>query len=203
MAGETPGGRTVQAGSGEGIEAQGLGVGVDVVSHGLQGSKVLDLVDGVASLLQQVHVGDDAEGLIAVAHGLQSTLIVVQVKVVGGQLTGHGGAGQVQSVLVPVAQGFPVADDEQGGRLGLGHLSGQGLLIGAGSGGDNLHGDTGLGGVQRGDLLQRGVCFGLEVQVVDGAGLLSGSHGAQAQNHHNSQEQCKKLLHMVYPPKIF
>ena len=53
MAGETPGGGAVQAGSGEGVEAQLGSAGVDVVGNGLQGSEVGDLLNGVAGLLQQ------------------------------------------------------------------------------------------------------------------------------------------------------
>ena len=50
MAGETPGGRAVQAGGGEGIEAQLGSTGMDVIGNGLQGLEVGDLVQGVAGL---------------------------------------------------------------------------------------------------------------------------------------------------------
>ena len=69
VAGEAPGGGAVQTGGGEGVEAQLGGAGVDVVGDGLQGLKVGDLVEGVAGLLQQSLVDDDAEGLVAVADG--------------------------------------------------------------------------------------------------------------------------------------
>ena len=45
VAGETPGGGAVQTGGGEGVEAQLIGAGVDVVGHGLQGGEVGDLVE--------------------------------------------------------------------------------------------------------------------------------------------------------------
>ena len=195
---------------------------MDVVSDSLQGSEVLDLVDGVAGLLQQSLVDDDAVGLEAVADGLQLAGIVVEVELVGGQLTGDGGAGQIQSVLVPVLQAGLVADVVDGGSLGLGHLSGQGVGVGTGSGGDDLDGNAGGLGVELRQLLHGAVSLGLEVQVVDAAlsgggsglgsgcclgggsgGSLSGSGsgrtaaGSQAQNHNQSQQHSNQLFHYV------
>ena len=221
MAGETPGRGAVQAGSGEGVEAQFRGAGMDVVSDGLQGSEVLDLVNGVAGLFQQSLVDNDAVGFEAVADGLQLASLIVEVELVGGQLTGDSGAGQIQSVVVPVGQAGHIADVVDGGSLGLGHLSGQGVGIGAGSGGDDLDGDAGGLCVELGQLLHGAVGFGLEVQVVDaalssggsslgGSGCCVGSGGSlssgrggrtaagsQAQNHNQSQQHSNQLFHYV------
>ena len=53
VAGEAPGRGAFQAGGGEGVEAQLSGAGVDVVSDGLQGREVLDLIQRVAGLVQR------------------------------------------------------------------------------------------------------------------------------------------------------
>src|SRR5699024_3219081 len=109
-----------------GVKAQFCAAGVDVLGNGLQGSEVLDLIQRVTCLLQELFVDDDAEGLVAVADGLQLASLVVEVKVVGGQLFGDGAVRQVQCVVVPVLQAGQVADVENGGGFGLAHLSGQG-----------------------------------------------------------------------------
>ena len=171
MAGETPGRGAVQTGGGEGVEAQFCAAGVDVVGHGLQSIEIGDVIQGVASLLQQSGVDDDAEGLVAVADGLQLAGVIVEVKGIGGQFSGNGGVGQIQGVLIPVFQTGHVADVEDGGSFRLGHLRGQGVGVGAGSGGNNLNRHTGGLGVQGSQLLQSGVCFRLEVQIIYGTGI--------------------------------
>ena len=213
MAGEPPGRGAVQTGSGEGVKAQLSAAGVDILGNGLQGSEVLDLLQGVTGLLQELGVDDDAEGLVAVADGLQLASLIVEVEVVGGQLLGDGAVRQVQGVVVPVFQAGQVADVVDGGSFGLGHLSGEGVGVGAGSSGDNLHGNAGLLGVELGQLLQGGVCLRLEVQVVNPTGAFRGGGfvaaalggvvgacggvcgrvgvtGRQAQNHNQRQQQC-------------
>ena len=214
MAGEAPGGGVVHVAGGESVEAQGGGVGVDVLHHSLQGGEVLDLVHGVAGLLHQVGVDDDAVALVAVADGHQLAGLVIEVVGVGVQLVGDGGAGQVHGVVAPVSHAGGVADDEQGGRRVFIHLGGEGLLIGAGGGGDHLDGHTGLVGVGLGQVLGGLVQLGLEVQPVDPAGLAAGSSaaadisaggsaaaaGQQGQGHGRAQGQgqdCFPFFHFV------
>ena len=218
VAGETPGRGAVQTGSGECVKAQLCAASMDVVGNSLQGLKVGDLLQGVTSLLQQSGVDDEAEGLVAVAHSLQFAGFVVQVEVVGAQLTGQSGVGQIQGVFVPVLQAGHVADVENGGSLRLGHFGGQGVGVGTGSGGDNLDRHAGLLGVQSSQLLQSSVSFGLEVQVIHTAfaggsigsslgftcGASSGRRlglgggtaaGSQTQNHDQSQQHSNQLFH--------
>ena len=143
--------------------------GMDVVST-LQGVEVLDPSRELTSLFEELGVDDDAEGFVAVADGLQFASLIVEVEGVGVQLVGDGGAGQIQCVIVPVSKAGHVADVEDGGRFALAHLGGQGVGVGAGSSGNNLDGNAGLGGVVGSELLQRLVELRLEVQVVDLAG---------------------------------
>ena len=154
MAGETPGGGAVQTGGGEGVEAQLVGAGVDVIGYGLQGGEVGDLVQGVTGLGQQGLVDDDAEGLVAVTHGQQFAVLTVEVEVVGGEFLGEVGVGEVIAVLAPGLDGAGVAALEHGGgAVGLIHLDGESVVVLAGGGGDDLHGDTGLLGVLLGQIL--------------------------------------------------
>ena len=170
MAGESPGGGSVEAGGGECIEAKLLSAGVDVVSDSLQGVEVGDLVDGMASLLKQSLVDDDAKRLVAVADGEGLAIFALQVEGVGGHLVHDGGAVQRIAVLAVGVDGALVAALEEGRSGALVKLGGQGGVIGAGSGGDDLDGHAGLRGVGLSDLLPGFVSFRLEVQVVDGAG---------------------------------
>ena len=169
VAGEAPGGGAVHVGGGEGVEAQLGGAAVDVLHHGLQRLEVLDVLYLVAGLLHQVGVDDDAVALVAVADGHQVALVIVQGVLIGGQLLGDGAVLQVHGVVLPVLHRGLVADDEQGGGIGLVHLGVQGLAVGAGGGGDHLHGHAGLVGVHLGHFLENAVGLRLEVEPVDGA----------------------------------
>ena len=227
MTGEAPRRGAVQAGGGEGVEAQLSGAGVDVVSDGLQGREVLDLIQRVTGIGQQLGVDDDTEGLVAVAHGLQLTGLVVEVEVVGGQLAGESRSGQIQSVLIPVLQAGHVADVVDGGSAVLAHLSVQGVGVVAGSSGYDLDRHAGLLGVAGGQTLQSLVELGLEVQVVDGTGSGGrvglglgggsvnlgfggslglgsglGAAGGQTQNHNDDQQHGYDLFHFCYPPGV-
>ena len=176
----------------------------------------------MTGLLQQSLVDDDAVGLEAVANGLQLAGLIIEVELIGGQLVCDSGVSQIQGVLVPVVQAGQVADVEDGGSLSLGHLGGQGVGVGAGSGGDDLDGNAGGLGVQSGQLLHGGVGLGLEVQVVNTAlsggvigsslggssggsgsggslGLCGGSVAAassQTQHHDQSQQHSNQLFHL-------
>ena len=219
MAGEPPGGGAVKAGGAEGVKSQLCGAGVYIVCNGLQRSEVLYLVNGMASLLQQGLVGDDAIGFEAVRYGDDAALGVLQGIVFGGELVIYGGVGQIIAVLTPGGNAALVALEQRGG-LALVHLGGQSGLIVAGSSGNDLYGYSGELGVLLSQLLPSGVGFGLEVEIIDGtgcSGLLGGllrgrlsaflggfslvcsrcRTGCHREYHSNSQQQCQKLLHFV------
>ena len=212
MAGETPGGGAVQTGGGEGVEAQLTGAGVDVIGHGLQGGEVGDLVQGVTGLGQQGLVHDDAEGLIAVTDGQQLAVLAIEVEVVGGEFLGEVGVGEVIAILAPGLDGAGVAALEHGGgAVGLIHLDGESVVVLAGGGGDDLHGDTGLLGVLLGQILPGLVRLGLEVQVVDRAGGFRAGSGAgcrggvavaaasqQSQAQAGRQHKSERFLHLLF-----
>ena len=223
MAGEAPGGAAVHACGGESGEAQLVLAGGDVFHNSLQGLEVGDLVDGVAGFSKQGLVDDDAVALVAIADGAELAVCVIEHVSVGAQLVSNGSAGQVQAVLAPGVHSGGVADNEQGGCVGLVHLGGEGLVVGAGSGGDDLYGNAGLFGVHLGDLLQSLVGFGLEVQPVDGAcggcALLSGSGAlfcggcalcgscgfaacAQGEYHGKAENKCENLFHLLRSPYL-
>ena len=219
MAGEPPGGGAVKAGGAEGVKSQLCGAGVYIVCNGLQRSEVLYLVNGMASLLQQGLVGDDAIGFEAVRYGDDAALGVLQGIVFRGELVIYGGVGQIIAVLTPGGNAALVALEQRGG-LALVHLGGQSGLIFAGSSGNDLYGYSGELGVLLSQLLPSGVGFGLEVEIIDGTGcsgllggLLRGRRsaflggfslvcsrcrtGCHREYHSNSQQQCQKLLHFV------
>ena len=211
MAGETPAGVVAHGRRGEGIEAELGSAGVDVLGDGLEGLKVGDVAQGVAGLLQKVFVDDDAVALVAVADGAELAVSVIEVVGVGVQLVGNVGAAQVIAVVAPGLNSGLVAHDEQRRGSGLVHLGGQGLVVGAGSGGHDGDGHAGLLGVHGGDLLQGLVGFGLEVQPVDAAGggiavaVVSGvilliAAGDERKRHDKSKDHCKILFHFIYTP---
>ena len=197
MAGEAPAGGAVHAGGGEGVEAQLRGTGVDVLRHGLEGLKVGDILHGVAGLFQQGLVGDDAERLVAVAHGQGVAVLAVEVELVGAQLFVEVGVLQGQEVIGPGIQaGLGAALEQRGGGVALVHLSGQGFGIGAGGGGDHGDGHTGLLGVGLGQRLPGLIGLGLEVEVVDLAGRFGGSRARnQGQAQRKRQNQSQQFLH--------
>ena len=224
MAGEAPAGAAVHAGGGEGGEAQLVLAGGDVFHNGLQGVKVGDLGDVVACLSQQSLVDDDAVALVAVADGAELSVRIIEHVLVGVQLIGNGGAGEIQAVVAPGVNSGLVANHEHGGGLTLVHLGGQGIVVGTGGSGDNLDRNTGLLGVHGGQLLQSLVRFGLEVQPVDGAlcgrgfsggfsrglsgGCLGGgggggaAAGAQREHHDQCQKHCDGLFHFTFSPFV-
>ena len=151
MAGETPGGGTVQASGGEGVKAQFRGAGMDIIGNSLQAGEILDFIQGVAGFLQQRDVGDDAVGFIAVADSNGVAVRVLQVEVRGGHFVHQVGAVQLQRIIRPGSHAFGVADLEQGGSgIFLFHFSGQGVAVGAGSGGQHFHFHAGLLGIELG-----------------------------------------------------
>ena len=196
---EAPVGGAVHAGGGERGEAQLVLAGGDVLGHLLQIVKALDIVGGVAGLLQQGLVVDDAVGLNDVADA-RHLVPVHQGELVAGQLAGHGGAGQVIAVVLPAGQAHGTVDLEQGGGVGLGHLGLQGGLVVAGGGGEHSDLHAGLLSVQLGQLLPLGVLLGFEVQVVDlpgGLTIVSGRGGVspagtqERQGHDGCQRKSK------------
>ena len=166
----------VHTGGGEGREAQLVLAGGDVLGHLLQVVEALDVVNAVAGLFQQGLIGDQAVAFDNVADA-QHLVAVFQGVGVAGQITGDLGAGQVVAVVLPVGQADRAVDLEQGGRIALGHLAHQGGLILAGGGGHDGDRNTGLLGVLLGQILPGFVLLGLEVQVVDLAGCISGRLG--------------------------
>ncbi len=181
---------------------------MDVLHHGLQPVKVLDFVHAVAGLLYQVGVDDDAVALIAVADGDQLAGFVIKVVSVRVQLVGNGGAGEIQRVVRPVLYTGLVADNEHGGGIGFVHLGVELLVIGARSGGHDLHVHAGLFLVQLRHVLEHFIRFGLEVQPVDrtaggrrGSSLIAGAAalvvaaaaGQQGQAHYRSQHQSQNF----------
>ena len=192
---------------------------MDVFRDLLQRREVLDVLNLVAGLFQQSLVDDDAERLVAVADGLQLALCIVEVEGVGVELLGDGAVGQIQCVFVPVVQSGGVADVEDGDVADVGS---QGVVVVAGSSGNDLNFDTGLLGVGRSQLGQGFVELRLEVQVVNGtlrgigvvfgrgglgrglAGIIGRSGlfvalaaGEQAGDHCQSQKQCKQFFHFL------
>ena len=207
---EAPVGGTVHTGGGEGGEAQLAGAGGDVLGHGLQGAEILDLVHGVAGLLQQTGVDDDAVALVYV-RDTQHGAAVLKGEVIAGQLAVESGAGHVIAVVLPLGQAHGAVDLEQRGGLCLGQLAHEGGLVLAGGGGLDLHLHAGLLGVELGQLLPVAVLLGLEVQIVHraGAAAVGGSAGAaaavsaaaggQRQRHDTAQGQGQEsLLHFIF-----
>ena len=184
----------IHAGGGEGGEAQLVLAGGDVLGDGLQGLEVGDVSNAVAGLLQQSGVGDEAVGLGQVGDA-QNRVAVLQREGVVGQLAVEGGTGHVIAVVLPGLQADGAVHLEQGGSFGLGDLGLQGILVGAGGGGDDGHRDAGLSGVGGGKGLPGLSNFGLEVEVVNGAGLLGAGDGCQGQHQGQSQNQGSEFLH--------
>ena len=72
-----------------------------------------------------------------------------------------------KAVLAPGCDSAGVADLEHGGSFALVHFAGESLIVGAGGGGDDGHGNAGLLGVGLCESLPGFIGFGLEVEVVD------------------------------------
>ena len=175
----------------------------------------------MACLSQQGLVDDDAVALVAVADGAELAVSIVEHVLVGVQLIGHRGAGEIQAVVAPGVNSGLVANHEHGGGLALVHLGGQGLVVGAGGRGDDLDGDAGLLGVHGGQFLQSLVRFGFEVQPIDrtfggggfgsrglSGGCLGGgggggtAAGAQSKHHYQCQKHCDGLFHFSFSPFV-
>src|SRR5699024_8028520 len=111
---EAPVGGAVQAGGGEGGKTQPTAAGGEGLGHSLQILKGLDVVHGVARLLQQGLVDNDAVGLDDVADA-DHLISVLQCVVLAGQLAVDGAAAEVIAVVPPVVQADRAVDLEQGG----------------------------------------------------------------------------------------
>ena len=193
-----------------------------IIGDSLKGLKVGDLIDGVAGLLQQGLVYDDAERLIAVTGGKHFAVLAKEVEVIGGHFLVEIGILQIEAVFAPGIQSALVTALEQCGSLALVHLGGQSGLIIAGGGGNDLYGYSGELGILLSQLLPGSVGLGLEVEVIDGAcgsgllgGLLRGRRsaflgglslfrsgcgaGRHREYHGDGQQQCQELLHFCYP----
>ena len=170
---------------------------MDVLRHGLEGLKVGDVVHGVAGLFQQRLVGDDAERLVAVAHGQGVAVLAVEVELIGAQLFIEVGVLQGQEVIGPGFQtGLVAALEQRGSGVALVHLGGQDFGVGAGSRSHDRDGHAGLLGVGLGQRLPGLIGFGLEVEVVDLAGRLGGSRARnQGQAQRQGQNQSQQFLH--------
>ena len=202
-------------------------MGGDVLGHSLQGVEVVDL-GGILDhrvilgdvLVQQRLVVDQAVGLDYVCHA-GNLVAVLQGEGIAGKLLVQLSVGQIIAVVLPGSQANGAVHLEQGGCVGLGHIGLQGGLVGAGGGGDHVHGNAGLLGVL-GSQLHPLVCLlGLEVQIVDSAaGSVSGGGGCtgggafaglgctgrrsgaaaghKAQRHGRCKHKCKCLFHSVF-----
>ena len=203
MAREAPGGAGIHVAGGERVEAKRFGVGVDVLGDGFEAVKVLQLVHAVARRLDERGVDDDAVALEAVADGDELAVFIIEVIGVGVELLGDGRARQIERIVRPVPDGIDVAHDVERGGIALIHLGGERLVVRAGGGGDDLHLDAGLFLVQVGDLMERLVGLGLEVEPVDRAGLGGGSRalllllaaGGKREEHEQGKRDCKSFFH--------
>ena len=185
----------MQTGRSKGVKAQLGSAAVDIVGNLLQGLKVGDVGQLVASLLQQSLVYDDAEGLVAVTDGNGLAGFVLQVEDVGGHFLHDVGVGQVIAVLAPGPYCACITYLEHGGSTVLIHLGGQDLIVGAGSGGHYGYGNTGLLGVGLGQGLPGVIGLGLEVEIINGPGLGGGcglfaAGSKQGKRHNDSQQDC-------------
>ena len=205
---ETPVGAAVHTGGGESGEAQLVLAGGDVLGDLLQIREALDVLDGVARLLQQGLVDDQTVGLDHVADA-GNGVAILQGEAVAGQLTVHLRILQIVAVILPAGQTHGAVHLEQSGGVGLGDLGGQLLLVGAGGGGQDGDGHAGLLGVRLGQILPCLILLRLKVQIIDLAGGGGGTvalgvgialllaAGDQRQSHDESQKHCNKLLHTI------
>ena len=195
----------IHAGGGEGAQhAQFVLPGLNVVSDGLQGREVVDLGSVLdngaiqrAVLGQQVLVVDQAVGLDDVGQ-TQHLTVLLQGEVVALELLVDLGIAQVQAVVAPGLQTHRAVHLKQGRRFGLFDLGAQGVFIGAGGGGHNGHGHTGLLGVHLGQSFPLFSLLGLEVQIVNRAGSGGLGHGEDvhhAKDHRSGNQHSQDLFH--------
>ena len=171
---------------------------MDVVSGSLQRGEILNVGELVTGLLQQSLVYDDAEGLVAVADGQDSTVSALQVESVGGHFLVDIGVPQIQAPVAKGVDGALVACLEHGGSFALIQFRGQGIGVSTGCSGNDGDLDTGLFGISLGQCLPSLIRFGLEVQVVNTAGRLLAAAREQAYNQNQSQENRDGLFHEFF-----
>ena len=162
-------------------------LGLHVLDDLLELVEALDLVDGgglgtlhAEVLLEDGGVVDDAVALDGQRDAHDLALVALEGHGLIGQLLGEVGVGQVGGVVLPVAVAHGTVEVEQRGRVGLGDLGLQGLLVGAGSGGDDLDVHTGLLGVGGRDVLEGLLRLGLEVEEVDASGAVGTGRALRA-----------------------
>ena len=169
---ETPVGAGIETGGGErALDTKLVLLSLDVISHGLQGIEVVDVIDaldlgavGGDVLGQQILVVDQAISL----HGVRNTddlIPILEGDILVDELLVRLSVGHVISVGLPVLVADRTVDLEQGRGLGLGDLGLQSLLVCAGSSGLDLDLNTSFLGVILGQLLPFVIGFRLEVQV--------------------------------------
>ena len=100
---------------------------------------------------------------------------------------------EIIAVVLPVGQADRAVDLEEGRAVALLHLGHERGLVVAGGRGHDIDGDTGLLGVELGQLLPLRVLLGLEVEVVDGA--LGGRRHGQREAQGQGQNQSNDFLH--------
>ena len=147
---------------------------MDVIRNSLERFKIGDVIERVASLLQERGVDDDAKGLIAVRNGFDSAGFIVQVVLIGGHFLVDRRVGQIQHIVVPIGETLRIAALEERRCAILAHLRVERIRIGAGSSSDHLYRHAGLFGVSRRQLLPCSVSFRLKVEVIHGTGSRSG-----------------------------
>ena len=177
-------------------------LGLHVLDDLLELVEALDLVNGGGLgalhgevLFEDGGVVDDAVALDGQRHAHDLVLIPLEGQGRVRHLLGEVGVGQVGGVLLPVAVAHGAVEVEQRGRVGLGDLGLQGLLVGTGSGGDDLDGDTGLLRVGSRNVLEGLLRLGLEVEEVDtsiavgtGRALRAGRQGRGDSEHGGSAQ---------------
>ena len=101
----------------------------DILGYLLQIREGLDIVDGVACLLQQCLIYNQSVGLNYVCNAVYSVVFLQRV-VIAGQLSVDIGACQVVAVILPVCQTYRSVYLEQGRSAALAHLTHQcGLIV--------------------------------------------------------------------------
>ena len=198
MTGETPRGGTVETCCGESVETELFCTSMDIVCDLLKGSKVLDVGDLIACLLEQSLVYDDAECLVAVACCKQFAVFTVKVEIIGGHFLVEIGLGEVIAELAPSLDCACVTALEEGRRILLVHLCGEDIVVGAGCCGDDLNVDTGQFGILLCKCLPCGICFGLEVQVIYAAFFIGLCAAGEADDHGKRKYYCQNKSKILF-----
>ena len=212
---EAPIGAGIETGGSEcALNAELVLLGLDVISHGLQGIEIVDILDvldlgaiGSDVLVQQILVVNQAIGFHSVRNA-NDLVPILEGDVLVDELLVRLSVRHVISVGLPVLIADRTVDLEQGRGFGLGDLGLQGLLVGAGSSGPDLDLDTGFLGVILGQLLPFVVGFRLEVQVIDlalavvGAGARSAS-AQRAYGHRRNGDHSNCCLDSTIHQRTF